>query len=147
MTLGNETAVYIPLIIILISLVLIEIRTTLIPDLILFPASIYFLIVRGVIGPEPWWHYLIAIVAFVGFFVLLAYLIEIIFGADTIGGGAIKLSGMVGAALGFNHSIEFAALFIGISIFALCIGRFVKIRSVHSSMYALLSFILILIYR
>jgi Flp pilus assembly protein protease CpaA len=144
---GNEAVIYVPLVSILISLVLIELKTTVIPDKVLLPSAVYFLIARGVIGPEPWWHYVIALLGIVFCFVFIAYLNQMIWGKETIGGGAIKLTGVIGAALGFHHSLDFGVILIGVILLALIIGKFIQVRILQSSMYVLLSFVLVWLFR
>ena len=101
-----------PLMIFLAGIVIYEINTGMIKDIAVFPAALYFLIVAMRFGAKPWWHYLLGMIAILVIFVLFAILLEKLFDKEMIGGGAIKLWLVVGAALGIIAVLEAGAIFI-----------------------------------
>lgn len=136
-----------PLFVLLIGLSAFELKTTLIPDKVVFPAAAYLLGARAIVGPEAWWHYPASLASMLVFFLLLAALIERLWEVDSIGGGAIKLMAVMGAALGFTATFHFGILLIGVVLLALLGGRFMGLPTIPSSIYALLSFFLITAFR
>ncbi len=138
--------VTLPVFALLIGLSVFELKTTLIPDKAVFPAAVYFLCARAFVGPEAWWHYPVSLVSMLVFFLFLAALIEHLWGVESIGGGAIKLMAVMGAALGFYGSLHFGVLLIGVALLAVVVGRLLDVSSVPSSIYALLCFFLITVF-
>lgn len=115
-----------PLLIFLAGIVIYEIKTGRIPDIAVLPAALYFLMVAMRYGVEPWWHYPLGMIGIFAIFILLAILVEKVSGHEMLGGGAIKLWLVVGAALGMIAVLEagivvivaFAiAFFIALQIF------------------------------
>ncbi len=95
-----------PLIIIMIGVVVYEINSGLIPDVVVFPAALYFLVGSIVYGSKLWWHYPAGLFILLFIIVIFAMLLESVFGAPMVGGGSIKLLAAIGGALGIILSLK-----------------------------------------
>ena len=81
----------VPLFIVTISLCFVEFRTGLIPDKIVYPAALYFVVTGCLLGHKPWWHYPLGLIALLLLFAVIGAVYHHITGKQCIGGGAIKL--------------------------------------------------------
>ncbi len=136
--------VILPLFALTVILCLNELKTDIIPDIYVFPATIYFLIIRIFIGPETWWHYPVIYVAVLVSLVLIAMgLTEFVTKNENIGGGCIKLVAVVAAALGFSLTFHFLAIFVSIILLAVIFGYLLDLHDVPSSIYILLALFLV----
>ena len=104
--------IIIPLLLIIIGLIINEFRTGIIPFNILFPTGIYFLIIASIVGQKPWWDYLLGLFLVCIICVLAKELINYFMHSDCVGGGAIKLLVVIGAALGMMLGIQVTVVFI-----------------------------------
>jgi prepilin signal peptidase PulO-like enzyme (type II secretory pathway) len=89
--------VSIPLIALLAALAIIELRSSLLPNLLTYPGTIYFLLLHAFSGVHPFYNYLASALGLIACLVML----ERISGRFMMGMGAIKAFSMTGAALGF----------------------------------------------
>lgn len=107
---SKELPVALALISLLIIITITDLTTMLIPDKILLVFFILFIILRTISPLTPWWDSLLG--AFVGFIILL--LLAVV-SKGGMGGGDIKLFGVIGIVLGFYHVILtlFLSSFIG----------------------------------
>ena len=137
--------IHIPLVAVLLGILLYEIRTGLIPDLITMPMVIYFVIVSSYFGPHPWWHYPLGCMLTVVFFALMVSAFESVFKRQGLGFGAIKLMGAIGAALGITKVAVVAAILLVALILLAPVG-FLKRKSLPSSPIILLAVLSVLIY-
>ena len=135
--------VFIPLVVLLIGLSCVEWKTKLIPDAVIFPAVIYFLVVRIIIGPHSWWHYPLALIGTLTFFILFAALTERVFGSEWLGGGAIKMTACVGLALGLTSAALTGFIFLIFLLAGLLVMRFSNISSLPAPPLMLLSVLLL----
>lgn len=136
-----------PLLMFLAGIVIYEIKTGQIPDLAVFPAALYFLIVTMRFGVEPWWHYPLGMIGIFGIFILLAILAEKISGHEMVGGGAIKLWLVVGAAIGMMSVLEAGIVVIIVFAIAYFIAlQFFGVNNLPSSPLTLLSVITVYIW-
>ncbi|HEU4889481.1 MAG TPA: prepilin peptidase [Thermoanaerobaculia bacterium] len=123
-----------PLLLLLLGVSAYEIRTGLIKDVVTLPGLLYMLVVRALIGPDAWFKYLLAALLLVVGFVLLSS-VPRLFGRDDdwIGFGAVKLLGVVGAAVGLSGALWVALGFIAGVAVAMLVTRAVGLDFVPSS--------------
>ena len=105
--------IYAPLMAVLVTAIVVELRTGLIYDLLTVPAFLYLSIARAAIGPSPWYVYVgsgvlaVLVLAFVG------VAIPRKFGRSELAGmGAIKLASVVAVALEAPADVWFIGLCI-----------------------------------
>lgn len=136
-----------PLTLLSISLIIFEFRTGLIPDKITFPSGIYFLIAAAMVGQKLWWQYLLGLVVVCIICLLIAEIIYYLFNKNVVGGGAIKLLMVIGAALGLNLGVQVAGIFIFSAIIVSGISYVLfKKTSVPSSPIICVSMMIVLIF-
>lgn len=104
--------VTLPLMALLVGIVVYEVHTGLIRDIVTIPSAIYFLIASCVVGSHPWWHYFLGLFATLCFFFLITTLLRRIFGKEFLGGGGIKLLAVVGSAFGIIMVSQTVIIFI-----------------------------------
>ncbi|MFC7443329.1 prepilin peptidase [Laceyella putida] len=93
-----EHALYLILIGLLIAATVTDLKHRLIYDRFVVIGLVAAVIARLITRPEPWWNYLLTgIVVF-----LILYVIAVVTDERSIGGGDVKLFGMLGLALGFK---------------------------------------------
>ncbi len=114
-----------PLIVLLIGIIIYEIQTVLILNKVLIPAGIYFLIVSCIYGSKPWWHFPLGLVCMLLLFILGATIIEKAIGSIIIGGGAIKLLAVIGAALGIVLALKVGVVFVILASIAYIFSKYV----------------------
>ena len=135
-----------PLVILLIGVIVYEIRTGLILDLVVLPAALFFLVGSIVFGSRPWWHYPLGMVSLLLIMVLFAMVLESLFGVPMVGGGSIKLLAATGAALGLIFSLEVVGLFICIMCIALLVSKYAfNMGTIPSSPFILISILCVFI--
>ncbi len=123
-----------------------EIRTGFIPNIALFYAIIYFLVMAAVFGLKPWWHYLTgALVAFLLFlFAAMAY--SKIFSLELFGGGTIKLMVVIGAALGLQAAFWVAGcVFLFQTAAYFFISKFIHAQTIPSVPLIFISVLVVLL--
>lgn len=148
-TLSRNELIYInlPLFFLLIGVIFYEIKTDFILDSVVYPAALFFLVISIIFGSRPWWHYPLGMISILFILVILAMIIESLFGTPMIGGGCIKLLAAIGAALGIVLSLEVVALFIGVMCIALLVSKSAfNIGTIPSSPFILVSIICVYIW-
>jgi hypothetical protein len=133
--LSQETAfIFVPLVLLLIGVMIDEIRSGLIRDVVTLPALLYMLVARGVIGPPPWFLYLLAAVGTVAMFALFFSSVPRLLGfEDWIGFGAVKLLAVVAAAVGLPGARWVAGGFVvGVGLWLL-VARLARVDHLPSS--------------
>ncbi len=125
--------VFIPLVVLLVGLSVFEMKTTIIPDVVIFPATLYFLAVRIIIGPNPWWHYPVALLGLLLFFILCAALPEMLGGKEWLGGGAIKMTACVGLAFGMVQAVHVGLIFLALLLLCMVLLRLTRISTLPTS--------------
>lgn len=86
-------AIYAPLSVLMVLTILTELRTTRIPNAIVYPTCAYVVVARMAIGPLPFAQYLISIM------VIAVVYIGIGYGSGFLGAGAAKFAVAMAAAL------------------------------------------------
>jgi hypothetical protein len=114
-----------PLIGLLVAVLVFESRTSRIPNAVTFPAAAYFVAASSLLGPGPWWQYLLAS------FTAVAVTLVILRGAT----GTVKLIGAVSGALGFRAVLLVMAVFVLALISAMLVTN--RPRRVPSSAFVL----------
>ncbi len=106
------------------------------------------LIARAVIGPPPWFFYLLAAVGTVAIFALLFSSVPRLLGfQDWIGFGAVKLLAVVAAGVGLPGAWWVAAGFVlGVGLWLL-VARFARVDHLPSSPIVGLSVVVLTISR
>lgn len=138
----ENIALFGPLIVLLIVTAAIEIRTGLIRNVVVLPGAVYFVSAGILFGRKPWWHYPAGLVAVLSILYFAATFYYDLTGDVIVGGGCIKLSAAVGAALGISLGIKFAALVL-LEIFAVFFAQ----SEVPSSPIILANVLLLLAYQ
>jgi hypothetical protein len=113
-----------PLLALLVGVIMYEVQTGLILDVVVFPALLYFLVVSCILGSKPWWHYPLGLVAIFGLGVLATFIGQEIWHREILGGGAIKLLAAVGATLGIGMALQLSGVFAVSCIIALLIASY-----------------------
>ncbi|HEV8310585.1 MAG TPA: prepilin peptidase [Methylomirabilota bacterium] len=96
----------------LVAVTFIDLETRLIPDLITLPGIVVGLLFHLAWGPWRVVDGLLGCVVAGGLFYLIAWLSELSFGREGMGGGDIKLAAMMGAFLGLGGVL--VAIFLGV---------------------------------
>lgn len=112
-----ESILYLILIGLLIAATVTDLRERLIYDRFIVVGVAAAVLVRLFDRTEPWWNYLLTgVVSF-----LVLYIIAVVTNEKSIGGGDVKLFGMLGLAVGFEPflliyfgSHVLAALYLGV---------------------------------
>lgn len=99
-----------PLFVILIWATNTDIKSRVIPDRLVFSGLCYFLVIRIGYADQPYFHYLLGVIAGAGILYICALIRP-----GSFGGGDIKLLAVVGAALGWQESLIFLCLLLGIA--------------------------------
>jgi len=136
-----------PLVVFVITLIVYENRTGLIPDIATHLGALYTIVTASVWGPLPWWQYPAAMVLVLLILYAGSAAITKLFGRLVIGGGTIKLLAVVGGALGLITGLQTLGVFI-VSALLAC-GIVLKLchrQSVLSTPLVLLSLLLIVAY-
>ena len=133
-----------PLITYLIFVIWYELKTGLILDKVVIPASVFFISAPFLLKNSHWLSHVAGLVASLLFFLLAASIYAKVTGKEGIGGGAIKLMASVGAAVGFEYSIQLALIFtlliVGGIIFAKIFGK----ETMPSSPFAMMALLIII---
>ena len=137
--------IFVPLFIILITAIIYELRTGLIRDRLTLPAMLYFLFVTYLWGTLPWWHYLLGLLSVSLLFLSICYVIEEIWESEILGGGALKLLMVVGAAFGVVLALEVAITFILLTAIGLTVQYFRGREGVPTSPFTCCSALLVYI--
>jgi prepilin signal peptidase PulO-like enzyme (type II secretory pathway) len=131
---AEVTYVAVPLLISLIGVSAYEIQTGAIRDVVTLPGMIYMLTVRALVGPEPWWNYLLAGVATIAIFSLLLVSVpQLMKRGEWIGFGAVKLLAMVAFAVGFPAAGWVAVAFLVLVALWMVVAHAVQIQFLPSS--------------
>ncbi len=101
-----------------------DLRWRIIPDRLLMVGLAYFLVLRFLYADQPYYNYVIGIVAGANVLYLLALIRP-----GAFGGGDIKLMAVIGAALGWQGSLIFLWLVLG------TVGLFVIYKLLLSRMF------------
>ncbi|MFJ2043938.1 prepilin peptidase [Paenibacillus taichungensis] len=99
-----------PLFVILIWATYTDIKSRVIPDKLVFIGLCYFLVIRIGYADQPYFHYLLGMIAGAGILYVCALIRP-----GSFGGGDIKLLAVVGVALGWRQSLLFLCLLLGIA--------------------------------
>lgn len=134
-----------PLYVILIWATYTDIKSRIIPDRLVFSGLCYFLVIRIGYADQPYFHYLLGVIAGAGILYICALIRP-----GSFGGGDIKLLAVLGAALGWQKSLIFLCLLLGIAgLFAtigLLISRNNK-RQIPLAPFFLTTFLLIYLFK
>lgn len=130
-----------PLFVILIWATCTDIKSRIIPDRLVFSGLCYFLVIRIGYADQPYFHYLLGVIAGAGILYICALIRP-----GSFGGGDIKLLAVVGGALGWQESLIFLCLLLGIAglfaIIGLLISRDNK-RQIPLAPFFLTAFLLV----
>ncbi|RAI89596.1 leader peptidase (prepilin peptidase)/N-methyltransferase [Paenibacillus pabuli] len=99
-----------PLYVILIWATYTDIKSRVIPDKLVVSGLCYFLVLRIGYADQPYFHYLLGVIAGAGILYVCALIRP-----GSFGGGDIKLLAVVGVALGWRESLLFLCLLLGIA--------------------------------
>ncbi|MBB6021396.1 Flp pilus assembly protein protease CpaA [Paenibacillus sp. JGP012] len=94
-----------PLFVILIWATYTDIKSRIIPDRLVFSGLCYFLVIRIGYADQPYFHYLLGVIAGAGILYICALIRP-----GSFGGGDIKLLAVVGVAHGWQISLIFLCL-------------------------------------
>lgn len=104
-----------PLFVILIWATYTDIKSRVIPDKLIFIGLCYYLVLRIGYADQPYFHYLLGMIAGASILYVCALIRP-----GSFGGGDIKLLAVVGAALGWQESLIFLCLLLGLAwVFAI----------------------------
>ncbi|MCP1133336.1 prepilin peptidase [Paenibacillus polysaccharolyticus] len=110
-----------PLFVILIWATYTDIKSRVIPDKLVFIGLCYFLVLRIGYADQPYFHYLLGVIAGAGILYVCALILP-----GCFGGGDIKLLAVVGAALGWQESLIFLCLLLGVAGLFVIIGLLIS---------------------
>lgn len=127
---SNEWFIGVPFVTALLCITFIDLRFSIIPDLITIPGIIIAVLLRIWIHSLPHWDFIVAALLGSGLFYLIAFLTSIRGREASIGGGDIKLLFLTGLILGIKLSILSFMLFslagVLFGILILVTGRYKK---------------------
>lgn len=87
-----------------------DLRWRIIPDKLVFVGLVYFLVLRLWYADQPYYSYLLGMIAGTGILYVCALIRP-----GSFGGGDIKLLAVVGVAIGWQESLLFLCLLLGIA--------------------------------
>ncbi|SEL30443.1 A24 family peptidase [Paenibacillus sp. OK003] len=99
-----------PLFVILIWATYTDLKSRVIPDKLVFIGLCYFLVLRIGYATQPYYNYLLGMIAGAGILYVCALIRP-----GSFGGGDIKLLAVIGAALGWRESLLFLCLLLGLA--------------------------------